>query len=105
MFFEGSGTFEQFPAKHLLGILKNRSRKTTKKDYNVYYNFGTLLCFLVVCNHLIEDELLVISPGPQDTKGAFTRQRKNGTDPTKTGTVPIVFLKKQWTFIRSVSGP
>ena len=36
---------------------------------------------------------------------AFTRQRKNGSDPTKTGTVPIVFLKKQWTFIRSVSGP
>ena len=28
------------------------------------------------------------------TKGAFTRQRKNGTDPTKTGTVPIVFAKK-----------
>ena len=27
--------------------------------------------------------------------GAFTRQRKNGTDPTKTGTVPIVFAKKQ----------
>ena len=31
MFFEGSGTFEQFPAVHLLGILKNRWRKTTKK--------------------------------------------------------------------------
>ena len=29
------------------------------------------------------------------TKGAFTRQSKNGTDPTKTGTVPIVFAKKQ----------
>ena len=28
-------------------------------------------------------------------KGAFTRQSKNGTDPTKTGTVPIVFAKKQ----------
>ena len=26
--------------------------------------------------------------------GAFTRQSKNGTDPTKTGTVPIVFAKK-----------
>ena len=23
-------------------------------------------------------------------EGAFTRQRRNGTDPTKTGTVPIV---------------
>ena len=29
------------------------------------------------------------------TKGAFTRQSKNGTDPTKTGTVPLVFAKKQ----------
>ena len=28
------------------------------------------------------------------TKGAFTRQRKNGTDPTKTGTVPILFFKE-----------
>ena len=28
-------------------------------------------------------------------EGAFTRQSKNGTDPTKTGTVPIVFAKKQ----------
>ena len=28
-------------------------------------------------------------------RGAFTRQGKNGTDPTKTGTVPIVFAKKQ----------
>ena len=27
--------------------------------------------------------------------GAFTRQSKNGKDPTKTGTVPIVFAKKQ----------
>ena len=25
----------------------------------------------------------------------FTRQSKNGTDPTKTGTVPIVFAKNQ----------
>ena len=31
MFFEGSGTFEQFPTIHLLGILKNQSRKTTKE--------------------------------------------------------------------------
>ena len=30
-----------------------------------------------------------------DTKGAFTRHSKNGTDPTKTGTVPTVFAKKQ----------
>ena len=29
------------------------------------------------------------------SKGAFTRQSKNGTDPTKTGTVPTVFGKKQ----------
>ena len=29
------------------------------------------------------------------TKGAFTRQSKNGTDPTKTGTVRTVFAKKQ----------
>ena len=28
-------------------------------------------------------------------QGAFTRESKNGTDPTKTGTVPIVFAKKQ----------
>ena len=38
-------------------------------------------------------------------EGAFTRQSKNGTDPTKTGTVAIVFAKKQGSFIRSVSGP
>ena len=31
----------------------------------------------------------------EEAKGAFTRQSKNGTDPTKTGTVPIVFAKKQ----------
>ena len=31
----------------------------------------------------------------RETKGAFTRQRKNGTGPTKTGTVQIVFAKKQ----------
>ena len=37
-------TFEQFPAVHLLGILKNRSPKTTEIHYNIYYNFGTLLC-------------------------------------------------------------
>ena len=30
-----------------------------------------------------------------DIEGAFTRQSKNGTDPTKTGTLPIVFAKKQ----------
>ena len=30
-----------------------------------------------------------------ELKGAFTRQSKNGTDPTKTGTVPTVFSKKQ----------
>ena len=29
------------------------------------------------------------------TLGAFTRQSKNGTDPTKTGTVPTGFAKKQ----------
>ena len=29
------------------------------------------------------------------TKGVFTRQSKNGTDLTKTGTVPTVFAKKQ----------
>ena len=29
------------------------------------------------------------------SKRAFTRQSKNGTDPTKTGTVPTVFAKKQ----------
>ena len=40
-----------------------------------------------------------------EAKGAFTRQSKNGTDPTKTGTVPIVFAKKQGSFIRCVSGP
>ena len=28
-------------------------------------------------------------------KGAFTRQSKNGTDPTKTGTVPTLFAKKE----------
>ena len=27
-------------------------------------------------------------------KGGFKRQSKNGTDPTKTGTVPIVFAKE-----------
>ena len=38
-------------------------------------------------------------------KGAFTRQSKNGTDPTKTGTVQTVFAKKQWTFNRSATDP
>ena len=38
-------------------------------------------------------------------QGAFTRQRKNGTGPIKSGTVPIIFVKKQWTFIRSSTGP
>ena len=33
-------------------------------------------------------------------QGAFTRQRKDGTGPIKSGTVPIIFVKKQWTFIR-----
>ena len=32
---------------------------------------------------------------PQNTKRVFTRQRKNGTGPIKTGTVPTVFTKKQ----------
>ena len=31
----------------------------------------------------------------RESLGAFTRQRKNGTGPTKTGTVPTVFAKKQ----------
>ena len=39
------------------------------------------------------------------TEGAFTRLSNNGTDPTKTGTVPTVFSKKQWTFIPSTKGP
>ena len=30
-----------------------------------------------------------------DPQGAFTRQSKNGTGPTKTGTVPTVFARKQ----------
>ena len=50
-------------------------------------------------------ELLIVSITPRlyevftatnyYIKGAFTRQSKNGTDPTKTGTVPTVFAKKQ----------
>ena len=31
----------------------------------------------------------------QKTEGPFTRQSKNGMGPTKTGTVPTVFTKKQ----------
>ena len=58
-------TFEQFPAVHLLGILKNRSRKTTKINYNIYYNFGTLLC-LSTCLKTSYC-YYVITPGPQDT--------------------------------------
>ena len=38
-------------------------------------------------------------------KVAFTRESKNGTDATKTGTVPTVFAKKQRTFIGSATGP
>ena len=60
MFFEGSGTFEQFPAKHLLGILKNRSRKTTKKTIIFTITSGLCYAFLIVCNYLIEDELLLL---------------------------------------------
>ena len=40
-----------------------------------------------------------------EISGAFTPQRKIGADPTKTGTVPIVFAKKKWTFICFVSDP
>ena len=36
-----------------------------------------------------------VVPPIRYSKGAFTRKSKNGTDPTKTGTVPIVFPKKQ----------
>ena len=43
MFFDGSGTFEHFPAKHLLGILKNRSRKTTKKT--IIFTIISGLCY------------------------------------------------------------
>ena len=37
----------------------------------------------------------VLSQPQRRFQGAFTRQSKNGTDSTKTGTVPIVFAKKQ----------
>ena len=60
MFLEGSGTFEQFPAKHLLGILKHRSRKTTKKTIIFTVTLGLRYAFLIVCNYLIEDELLLL---------------------------------------------
>ena len=58
MFFEGSGTFEQFPAKHL--ILKNQLRKTTKKTIIFTITSGLCYAFLIVCNYLIEDELLLL---------------------------------------------
>ena len=40
---------------------------------------------------------VVVAVPVVDAKRAFTRQSKNGTDPTKTGpgTVPTVFAKKQ----------
>jgi len=44
MFFEGSGTFEQFPAVHLLGILKNRWRKTIKKT--IIFTITSGLCYV-----------------------------------------------------------
>ena len=44
---------------------------------------------------LIVECVLRIRTAETKLKGAFTRQSKNGTDPTKTGTVPRVFAKKQ----------
>ena len=56
MFFEGSGTFEQFPAKHLLGISKTDHEKQQKKTIIFTITSGVCYAFLVVCNQLIEDE-------------------------------------------------
>ena len=48
----------------------------------------------------LPERILYLNKG--EKTGAFTRQSKNGTDPTKAGTVPTAFAKKQARFTRQL---
>ena len=70
--------------------LKNQSQKKTKIKYNIYYNFGTLLCLSTWLK--MSDCYYVITPGPQDSN--LLGQKREGI--SKAHISYILRHKKTW---------